>query len=445
MSRLPRIAVGALDPGGDCRAVVWGLLDLLAQTGRQVQHFVSKACFLPVDGATSITGLASRHLDPWLMSREVCRAAFVRAAAASDLSVVEDCTSPGAPGGGLDTLCQWLDLPRLAVLDASAMWACRLPARPERVDALLLDQVSDEAQFYRVQTLLESLWGLPVLGGMEAAPRLRAALAGLPVGARVPRQLGTELGIRMARWMRLDRLRALAARRPPTACEPAIVAPPAVSLRVAVAFDDAFCCYFPDTLDLLELHGAELIHFSPLRDESLPPRVDVVYLGCGHPEQHAAHLAANHCMTTALRNHQCAGRRVYAEGGGLAYLCRQIETPAGTWPMTGLLPAVARMDPAPPPPTPAELTLQADCWLGAAGAALRGYRNGIWRLEPAEALVPLATAGDGGADLVARHHAVGSRLHLNFAAQPEVFRGFLRPHSASLAVRPGPCGDGAFA
>src|SRR5690606_21378146 len=93
-------------------------------------------------------------------------------------------------------------------------------------------------------------------------------------------------------------------------------------LTVAVAYDEAFRCYFPDTLDLLEHLGATVVDFSPLRDEALPLGTDIVYFGCGHPERYAEALASNHCMMLAIREHVCAGRRIYAEGGGVAYLCQ---------------------------------------------------------------------------------------------------------------------------
>ena len=115
-------------------------------------------------------------------------------------------------------------------------------------------------------------------------------------------------------------------------------------VTVAVAYDDAFNCYFPDTLDLLELQGATVKVFSPLTDAELPEGTEVVYLGCGHPERCAEALAANRCLVSALCDHVLQGGRVYAEGGGLAYLCEEIATPKGQrWPMVGVLPAVAHL------------------------------------------------------------------------------------------------------
>src|SRR6185369_4906088 len=94
-----------------------------------------------------------------------------------------------------------------------------------------------------------------------------------------------------------------------------IGAMPFSGVRIAIAFDDCFHCYFPDTLEQLELQGALVRDFSPLRDEALPHDTDIVYLGCGHPERYAGALGENHCLMTALRNHLCSGKRIYAAGG----------------------------------------------------------------------------------------------------------------------------------
>jgi cobyrinic acid a,c-diamide synthase len=205
-------------------------------------------------------------------------------------------------------------------------------------------------------------------------------------------------------------------------------------IRVAVAYDDAFHCYFPDTLDMLELSGAEVRVFSPLHDECLPADTDIVYLGCGHPQDHAVALAENHCMLTALNEHICAGRRVYAEGGGLAYLCQHVQLADGSLaPMVGALRAVARRNAVRVPPEPVEVTLAEDSWLGPQGAKVRGYRNGNWLLEATGCTKRLILEPENTLDLIGRHQVIGSRIHLNFAAQPALLAGFLRPCPEALA------------
>ncbi len=204
-------------------------------------------------------------------------------------------------------------------------------------------------------------------------------------------------------------------------------------LTVAIALDEAFDCYFPNTLDLLEQRGAVVVDFSPLRDEHLPPQADVVYFGCGHPERYAAALSENHCMMAALRSHLCAGRRIYAEGGGAAYLCQQMETPQGEFRlMAGVLPAVARLERWPQAARPVEVTLARPTWLGAKGTRIRGYQNPMWRLEP------LGRCAGFGAEpgleylLAGSFHAVGSLLHVDFAAEPALLEHFFRPAAGQV-------------
>ena len=205
-------------------------------------------------------------------------------------------------------------------------------------------------------------------------------------------------------------------------------------MTVAVAFDSAFNCYFPDTLDLLEFRGAKIVDFSPLRDEVLP-EADIVYLGCGHPELEAEALAANHCMLLALRNHVRGGRRVYAEGGGLAYLCEHMETPKGEFePMLGVLPAIARLNRQRSPVRPVEAMLAKDNWLGRAGTSLRGYLNSNWLLEPTAPLGELLADPGREMDLVSQFQVVGSRMHLNFAAQPSVLDNFFQRAASRFAL-----------
>lgn len=374
------------------------------------------------------------------MSPDVCRAAFVRAAATADLAIVEgqyDRAVTSQSGGSLDMLCQWLGLPRLAIVDVSILENCHFPARPD-ADALLLDQPDGERAFCRWQTVLESLWGVPVLGGLENCPALRQATVGTAPGQKPPLELCHELGERFRRFSNIGRLLELAT-RPSTvqlwqAPQPTPTPLPSSKVRVAVAYDEAFNCYFPDTLDLLELHGATVRVFSPLRDECLPAGTDVVYFGCGHPERHTAALAENQCMLMAIKEHVCAGRRVYAEGGGLAYLCQHIQLPDGSLaPMVGALRAVARRNPVRSPATPVEITLAQPSWLGPAGTQVRGYRNNNWLLSSTGSMVHFAAEPELAMDLIGRHQVIGSRVHLNFAAQPALLGGFFQPCPQALA------------
>ncbi len=441
MSPLPRVAVGSYQPAMDQRPLIWGLMDLLGRAGLQVQSFRSQASFCPWDAAATITGQSARHLDSWIMTPADCRRAFFRGACTSDFALVDgyfDDSSPiGAVGSRLDTLCGWLNLPRLVILDVRRLASCCLPERPP-ADALLLDGIADLRDLHRWQTSLEALWGIPVLGGMPTCPSLAETVQRLPRGAAPSRELCRALGDVLAPTFHLAALRHLGERYefPQEAMSDpwAHIHPGHSPINVAMAYDEAFRCYFPDTLDLLETLGVQLTDFSPLRDPDLPPETDVVYFGCGQPDQFAYDLAQNQCMIQALRNHLCAGKRIYAEACALAYLCQDLETPdVGRVPMAGIIPAKALLNPVQTAPQPLEITLARHSWLGNAGMRLRGYLNTNWIYAPSSKVQPLAAEPGHEYDLLLRHQAIGSRLHLNFAAQPDFLRNFTRPHPASLA------------
>jgi cobyrinic acid a,c-diamide synthase len=438
MATLSRIAMGTVQPLADGTAITWALMEALGRRDLRVQSFLSHAYFCPRDGATAITGFPARHLDSWLMTRPVCQQVFARGCANCELALVEgtysgDVTSCCTSASNFEALCEWLDLPRLAVVDARLLTACRLPPRPSKLDGVLLDRVHDAAELSQLQTQFESLWKVPVLGSLGELTALRAEIAGIDCGSQPSLPLCRALGDAFARQTRIEPILKLAASRPWQNMIEAPAAFPSGSrrpLRVAVAYDDAFRGYFPDSLDLLERRGATILDFSPLHDERLPPHTDVVYVGCGHPERFARDLAENDCLVLALKSHVSSGGRVYAECGGLAYLCQELELPDGQrWPMAGVLPATARFDPTTEVPTPSEVCLSDDNWLGAAGQTWRGYLSPRWSLSSTDQLQACGATGHE-CDVVKCHQAVGSRMYVNFAAHDAMLDHFFAPRGS---------------
>jgi len=435
------VAVGSFEQGPDCLPMLYALLGLLRQADLQSQLFHSQSDFSCPDCCVSICGQSARYLDSWLMSPELCRESFARGSEGSDAAIVfgridDGCEQPA--GGKLSELCRTLDLPQICIIDGSKWNDCLLPPRPERAAAILLDRVSPEA-FPRLQTLFESLWGVPVLGSLPPMPRLRSAVRGVsadrsPCGEDSSADLCHRLATRLAETFRPEIWKHVASRTPRTE-EPSRVFVPSARLagmHVAVAYDQAFRGYFPDVLELLELQGAMVSDFSPLADETLPPGTNVVYFGCGHPERYAEQLGENHCMKLALLDHVHRGGRLYAEGGGLAFLCDQLVLATGqSWPMVGLFPAVAHQRTGHASPQPVEVALAHDHWLGSRGCQLRGYMNRSWTFEPLADLDRLCAESGKESMLVGEKQAVGSQFHINFAPQLHVLRRFSTPSAAS--------------
>ena len=439
MPRMPRLAVGTVQRLADSQLVTWALMQALRRCGREIQHFASRTV-LPAQGAATITGYATRFLDSWVMSPDVCQSLFLRGTTECDLAIVEGAYVPrGAtptPGGCLDSLCQWLCLPRVVIIDVRQLSTCNLPEAPAGIEGVLLDRIGDEADLARWQTTFETIWGVPVLGALDECAAARSFAEQLRPDEHPPAELCNEVGARFASRSKFERLATLADRSALAACADGgayCLCRATGRLRIAVAYDRAFHGYFGDMLELLEQGGAEVVAFSPLADEALPEDIDLVYLGNAQIESHAEALANNQCMLMALRSW---GGAAYAEGGGLAYLCENFEDAAGRHhTLTAALPATARYYRSRGPAEPCELVLPRDSWLGAAGVRLRGYRPPCWQISLSPTAGVVATP-DESPSLLVRRGLVGSLAQINFAAQPELLSRFFSPARSGLRFSP---------
>jgi cobyrinic acid a,c-diamide synthase len=307
--------------------------------------------------------------------------------------------------------------------------------RPVKLDGLLLDRVRNAYDAAYWQTTLETLWKTPVVGWLDEATGLRSLATTLRAGSDPSRELCDALASRLLPTLRLDRLSQIAQRAVPLAFTPEDwllnERPP---FRIAVAMDEAYSGCYPESFDLLEAAGAELCDFSPLRSEAIPDDVDVIYIGCGHPERDAERLAANHCLKQSLRSYAARGGRIYAEGGGVAYLCDELVLPSGrSIGMTGLLPAKARYL-GRPVAEPAEVTFGASSWIAPAKMSIRGYRHSAWQIDARAGAVIYAADDNQRPDVLGCGTVIGSRVLVNLAANRHLLRRFFEPYSPPVTA-----------
>jgi cobyrinic acid a,c-diamide synthase len=450
MKEVPRLALATAAAGPEPSMMALALLAGLTERRRRVQHFRSRACPTATEVVGEITGLPGRYLDSWLMPEAVCRSLFARGMEAAELAVVEgtletpleirSCGQCDLPGD-LKPIAEMLDLPVIAVVSVPERRedVLHLPRLPDGIDGVLVDGLADRADLPRLRRMIKMAFDVPVLGAIEALPSIRAVLEQSPRDESLATEMLRDLALNFLRHADLNAIDEIARSRPfpeplEYGCACGLVEC-CQCFRVAYAQDEAFGRYFPDTFEALEALGAKLVEFSPIRDEALPEGVDLVMIGCGYPDQHAEKLASNLSMMAALREHVCRGQRIYSEGGGTAYLGRRMIIGGVPIPGVGILPFDAELRAQPEPPRPVTRILRHDCWLGAAGTTVRGYRSGRWRLHASSERFECpacfgALTFDN--DLFYRHHAVGGLMHLHLGALPEVVSAFAGPHRPSL-------------
>jgi cobyrinic acid a,c-diamide synthase len=218
--------------------------------------------------------------------------------------------------------------------------------------------------------------------------------------------------------------------------------PDGPKIAIAIAYDRAFNFYYADNLDFLRQLGAELVFWSPIADDTLPSHVSGLYLGGGFPEIFAQELASNLSAQASVKSAILAGMPVYAECGGLMYLCdRLIDYDGNSWPMVGVIPAGVSMQ--------QQLTLgyrrataQRNSPLIPAGTMVWGHEFHHSRLEGAIANPFYELRGyhaDSATVLEGWQHNQlhASYLHLHWGIYPEIPQQFLKACFQFVAAKGG--------
>jgi cobyrinic acid a,c-diamide synthase len=167
------------------------------------------------------------------------------------------------------------------------------------------------------------------------------------------------------------------------------------------------------------------VPFSPVRDARLPA-VDGLYLGGGYPEVHAAALAANGGMRGQVRAFEGP---IYAECGGLMYLCQAIRDAQGRHEMAGVLAGEAVMSDRLEALGYVEVETQAASCLGGAGLRFRGHQFRYSRLEggaPGLYSVRKRRGGETFAEGYGTGRVLASYVHAHWASNPLAAEGFVR-------------------
>ena len=97
---------------------------------------------------------------------------------------------------------------------------------------------------------------------------------------------------------------------------------------------EAFSFIYQENIDRFE----QVTCFDPEKEVPSFEGIDLLYLPGGYPEKHLEALVANEACRKAIKDYAEQGGRIFAECGGMMYLCQAIITDDGEYPMCGVLP-----------------------------------------------------------------------------------------------------------
>ncbi|VEP13198.1 Cobyrinate a,c-diamide synthase [Hyella patelloides LEGE 07179] len=344
---------------------------LAQQKNKIVQGFKVGPDYIDPMFHTAITGRSCRNLDSVLTSPDYVRSCFALHSSSADYVVVE-----GVMGlfdgvklysetdyASTAHVARLLAIPVLLVLDCSrlsgsiAAIAHGFKTLDPRITiaGVVLNRVASDRHLELLEDALNNI-KMPILGVIRrhseiTIPDRHLGLiptAELPAITQVFNKLA-HIAKTAFNWDKLLPLLRATTDNPqmygrrgnrPNNQQPTINKP----LKIAIARDRAFNFYYQDNLDILRQLGAELSFWSPLTAKSLPPDVAGFYFGGGFPEMFAEELAANKPVREQLKQSIVQNIPVYAECGGLMYLCdRLIDLESKIWDMVGFIPTTATM------------------------------------------------------------------------------------------------------
>ncbi len=350
VNKCPALFITAPASNQGKTTVTAGIARYHSLCGKKVRVFKTGPDFLDPMILERASGNPVEQLDLWMAGESRCRQLLFEAAAEADLILIEGVMGlfDGSPSSA--DLAELLDIPILIVISAASMAqtfhaiASGLSSfRPAlRCFGSVANHVASDRHAAMISESSKSTLA-PYLGCLK-----RDQTFALP-----DRHLGlvqaTEIDDLEHRLnAAADAVFEAGLTEIPPAIEFARVESESIPLylkgiSIAIARDEAFSFLYRSNIEILQLMGAEIKFFSPLKGEPLPD-ADSVYLPGGYPELHLNELARDSDFSKTMSMHFLAGKPIYAECGGMLVVLDSLTDKVGSKAkMLGLMPGNAVM------------------------------------------------------------------------------------------------------
>ncbi len=355
--RIPRLMVAGLSGDSGKTVVSLSLLAGLRQRGRSVSAFKKGPDYIDAAWLSAVAESNCRNLDTYMAPRDTVRRRFVAQAQSAGVAVIE-----GNRGlfDGMDVegthssaaLARLLDTPVVLVVNATKttrtlaalIKGCQSFDSSLNIAGVVLNRIAGSRHEAVIRGAIEQYCSLPVVGAIPKLGTDESVIPGRHLGLVTPAEFGSmdELMARLTeiatRHLDMEQLIAIAEKAAPMD-EVSIDSVEPVQRRTRIAFfkDAVFTFYYPENLEALKANGAELVPLSAIDDASLPDDIDGLYIGGGFPETQVERLVANRAMMISVKQAAEDGLPIYAECGGLIYLCRSLISRDGcSYPLAAL-------------------------------------------------------------------------------------------------------------
>lgn len=445
--------IGATGSGTGKTTISLAILSYLADLGYKLAPFKVGPDFIDPGHHAKIAGKTSFNLDSWMLSREYNTRIFNEKSKGSDIAVVEgvmglfDGYDGLSESGSTAQMAKWLDLPVVLVVSAKgkARSAAAIVKGFEEFDkdlkiaGVIFSKTGSLRHYEYLKKAVEQNCKTRCLGFMPrndsiVMPERHLGLVTsdeLDISSQVLSTLSSMVRDHIDIKGLINSLDSfdIPCNIEPERHENSNGSGP----RIAVARDKAFCFYYQDNLDILKKFGADIVEFSPLNDDGLPPGIDGMYFGGGYPEVFAKELSQKTKLLLEIKQNSIAGMPIYGECGGFMFLCNKLSGMDETrqYSMSGCFDLKVQMSKRLRSLGYREITLKKDTIIGKKGDVLRGHEFHYSSLENRKNDITdvYHVTSRAGQDISLKGYQVsntlGSYLHVHFGSNQGCAKHFV--------------------
>ncbi len=365
-SNVPRLVIAGLSGDSGKTIVSMSLLAACRRKAIAVTAFKKGPDYIDAAWLTYISGNPCRNLDTFMVEREQVKRRFFHHAAGSALAVIE-----GNRGlfDGKDTagthstaeLAKLTDSPVVLVVNctkttrtvAAMVKGCQVMDPGLKIAGVILNNIAGARHRQVISDAIESTCGLPVIGAIPKLQDKMGLIPGRHLGLVTPSEFKDKAGLIetlgkiASEYLDIDAIIRIAEEASSVEASPLPkMGRTEKKAKIGYFRDSVFTFYYPENIEALENAGAEMKGISSLQD-FMPDDIDGLYIGGGFPETQAEKLTRNKSMMDAVRTASEYGMPIYAECGGLIYLCRSLAIGEKIFEMAGVFPVDLTMQAKP--------------------------------------------------------------------------------------------------
>ncbi len=394
---IKRFIIAGTNSGCGKTTISLALMAYFMSRGFKVAPFKVGPDFIDPGHHSRITGVNSRNLDGWMLSKEYNKNCFNRFSQEFDIAVVEgvmglfDGYDGKTEAGSTAEMAKWNNIPIILVVNAQSMArsGAAIVQGFENFDpdlnfaGVIFNKIGSERHLQYLTEALDGNVRMDCLGGIPRDQEIAIPERHLGLVTNDEHLLSKEsvknLSGLIEKNIDVDKLlKNVSGFESPVYSEPESIPNIKISdkekVKIGVARDKAFCFYYQDNIELLESFGAEIVYFSPMEDKKLPCDIKGIYFGGGYPELFTKELSENRELLDEIKTKSRNNFPIYGECGGFMYLCSEIEDLKGAkFPMTGCLPFSLRMLTKLKALGYREITLESDSIIGKKGTTAKGH------------------------------------------------------------------------